>query len=361
MADTINNFFDQLKRVFSPRAEVELINHRKIDHSLRSAVEEGDLEKALQLIFSLEDLRLINSIDLNHSFRSAAEEGNREKALQLIKQLYLDHSFRSAVEEGDLEKAEQLLKEGADINVETLPGDRSILICVEDLKIVKWLIEKGIDVNAQSDGMTALHFAGNSNSCEKAALLIKNGADVNVRGANNNTPLHEAVLMGNVEVFELLLNYGADATLKNSFNQTVLHFALGNCVFALKKSDVTPNNNKIVARLIKEGVDINAQDVHGNTVLHYASFPGREEIRDFLLEQGANPDIQNNNQQTAEDLYCKNANNPIYIHNIAQGIDLFLTPDMPGEDSSHQSENEVLPSGEYEYPIDNLSISNPFC
>ena len=37
-----------------------------------------------------------------------------------------------------------------------------------------------------------------------------------------------------------------------------------------------------------------------------------------LLEQGADPDIQNNNQQTAEDLYCKSANNPIYLYQIAQ-------------------------------------------
>ncbi|WP_196489752.1 ankyrin repeat domain-containing protein [Burkholderia cepacia] len=52
------------------------------------------------------------------------------------------------------------------------------------------------------------------------------GADINIRGDLDSTPLHEAALCGQEQAVELLLSLGADTTLKNEFQQTPLDVAI---------------------------------------------------------------------------------------------------------------------------------------
>lgn len=188
----------------------------------------------------------------------------------------LNHLFCRAVDQGDLQKAGQLLKEGANIDAS------GALMYTQDLKITDWLIKNGADVNAQYGGWTPLHWAAARNDLPKAEFLIKNGAKVNARGDANTTPVHEAAARGSVEALEFLIQNGADVTVKNSLDWTVLHEIAANYL----RGD-TSNDKKIIEIAIKAGVDINAQDIYGNTALNYASYPGTEEMMDLLLEQGA--------------------------------------------------------------------------
>ena len=45
--------------------------------------------------------------------------------------------------------------------------------------------------------------------------------------------------------------------------------------------------------LLKYAADINAQDVNGNTALHFAVLAGSEELIALLLKSGANKNIRN--------------------------------------------------------------------
>ena len=56
------------------------------------------------------------------------------------------------------------------------------------------------DVTFLFSGWTALHEACNHGWFDVAKALLKNGADVNVRGLDNDTPLHDSSINGHKKV-----------------------------------------------------------------------------------------------------------------------------------------------------------------
>lgn len=146
---------------------------------------------------------------------------------------------------------------GLDINCTAIIRDRTILMDIcdrlgEDEKACKALLDAGANINAQDEhGNTALHFAAKQGHQNIVALLLRRGAQVDVReGSNKYTPLHVATLNRHTSLISLLL---------------------------------------------KAGADINAQDENGNTALHLAAKFGEIEVFKHLFFLGANPDIANNN------------------------------------------------------------------
>ena len=58
------------------------------------------------------------------------------------------------------------------------------------------------------------HEACNHGHIAVVAVLLDDGAFVNVPGLDNDTPLHDAVVNGHVEVAELLISRGANCDLR---------------------------------------------------------------------------------------------------------------------------------------------------
>ena len=56
-------------------------------------------------------------------------------------------------------------------------------------------------------------------------LLLKLGANLNVRNKSGDTPLHIAVEEGRIEIVEILLEAGADIQVEDHENNTPLHLA----------------------------------------------------------------------------------------------------------------------------------------
>jgi len=85
--------------------------------------------------------------------------------------------------------------------------------------------------------------------------LLRNGADVNVRGHYGNTPLHVATAFGksNITIVKLLVTHGADVNAKNDSGNTPLHNAAAMC------------NIEIIKFLIANGADVNVKDEIGVT------------------------------------------------------------------------------------------------
>jgi hypothetical protein len=99
----------------------------------------------------------------------------------------------------------------------SLEGDRSFnLIRAADngqLEIVKFLVEKGVDVDAATvEGVTPLMYASQNGYTEIMEYLIGHGADVNATPDNGVTPLLGAVRMGHY-----------DAVKMQKMNWTLLH------------------------------------------------------------------------------------------------------------------------------------------
>ena len=73
---------------------------------------------------------------------------------------------------------------------------------------------------------TLLHWAAFEGQKGAAELLLENGADVNAKDINKDTPLHLAAFRGSKEVVDLLLAHGADVNARNEMGQTPLSLAL---------------------------------------------------------------------------------------------------------------------------------------
>ncbi|TGL64642.1 ankyrin repeat domain-containing protein [Leptospira sarikeiensis] len=99
------------------------------------------------------------------------------------------------------------------------------------LSIIKYLIEKGADIHAQSKsklsiGNTALHSAVASWRADAVALLLENGADPNFTQDGGFSPLHIAASrQGSEEIVSLLLQKGANPDLKTEDGKTAREIA----------------------------------------------------------------------------------------------------------------------------------------
>lgn len=57
----------------------------------------------------------------------------------------------------------------------------------------------------------------NKDNIDMIRLLIEHNADINARGYQNNTPLHEAALNRRFDSIKFLLENGADHSIRNDF------------------------------------------------------------------------------------------------------------------------------------------------
>ncbi|KAH8986041.1 ankyrin repeat protein, partial [Lactarius hatsudake] len=71
----------------------------------------------------------------------------------------------------------------------------------------------------------AIHAASLRGHVQIVRSLLQCGADVDVRGIWNWTPLHLASWGGHVDTVQCLLDQGADANLQDNYDRTPLHLA----------------------------------------------------------------------------------------------------------------------------------------
>lgn len=163
-------------------------------------------------------------------------------------------------------------------------------------KISKNLLKTSPTVSSRdSHGLTALHVAcihGKSNIVE---TLLELGAEINATDLNECTPLHYAASRGHQNALLLLLHSGANINQANIDKNTPLHMSVNNghlnCVKALI----------YFAEHSRWKIKINCINESGNTPLHLASKWGYEGIAKLLIENGAEPSLQNQQNQTAFD------------------------------------------------------------
>ena len=145
-----------------------------------------------------------------------------------------------------------------------------------------------------------------------ADILLERGANVNIRGMRERTPLHEAI--DNVGLVQSLLNRGAEVNCQQDDLRSPLHLAAyygelkiarllaehkanvnsqdkeGKTPLFLLLEDGGRNEDDLLdfARLLLEhGTGANIRAMNKWTLLHAASFWGRLEVTKLLLEHGA--------------------------------------------------------------------------
>ncbi len=121
-----------------------------------------------------------------------------------------------------------LLQRGAPAN-ESIRGMTPLMIASgeSDTASLKFLLEAGADVRASSDGVgrTALHFAALHDAEGSARVLVRAGADVDMRTPDGITPLMEAVRGYNEATAKSLLELGADPARKDKAGHDAVWYA----------------------------------------------------------------------------------------------------------------------------------------
>lgn len=81
------------------------------------------------------------------------------------------------------------------------------------------------DADVNKPGWGPLHYAATGGHVEVMRLLIENHAYIDAESPNGSTPLMMAAMYGTVEAVQFLLDAGADVLLKNELGLSAVDFA----------------------------------------------------------------------------------------------------------------------------------------
>jgi uncharacterized protein len=272
------------------------VNRRNPDGStpLQWAVYNGDVAEAKRLLRAGADVTLANKYGAS-PMTLAAEVGNAEMLKVLLEAGANADSpnpegqtaLLAVARTGNVEAATLLIDHGATVDAKEKWGGQTALMWASARrhpKMMELLIAKGADVNAastdrnyqrhiqaegrpknlDSGGLTPLLYAARENCAACVKVLLENKADINLADPDSVSPLLVAIMNANWDLAKQLITAGADVNQWNIFGETPLLTAidLRTRIDGGRASIDAPNQTK--------GID----------------------IVKFLLERGANPDMQ---------------------------------------------------------------------
>ncbi|KAI0533164.1 ankyrin repeat-containing domain protein [Xylaria digitata] len=237
--------------------------------------------------------------------------------------------------------------------------------------MARLLLEAGADPNARSKlGRNCIHFA-NPELPGLIDIMISGGADINATDLNGYSPLLAMIspqgrrdMKPDIPAFERLIRSGADIGLSSNMGNTVLHMVMMSLskfkendipfLLSLVRSsdDFNKRNNKglvplleykipgrndykepngddekILQAMIQKGMDINASDRAGETILwKIARSPGASlEAMQQFIRLGANPGLRRADGSTLLHFAVRNKFDITWIQYLAtSGADPIL-------------------------------------
>ena len=234
-----------------------------------------------------------------------------------------------AVRAGDLPAAKVLVAAGADVDDADAWGVSAVVLAAHGghRDLLQFLLESGADPNAADAGFAALHDAVMRNDGRMVAALLAHGADPNqplltwtpTRRASRDhhypppfvgaSPFWLAARFARIDLMRMLADHGADPHFvhevdyivdgrmqRQTERTTTLMAAFG--MAGRRARPWVPYSGAPTAELrileaamlaVELGVDVNAVDATGRTVLDEAEALQYESVVEYLVEIGAEP------------------------------------------------------------------------
>ena len=151
--------------------------------------------------------------------------------------------------------------------------DNSIIYDPDHIPIS--LLPRDSNDAANTDGMTALHFAAQNGDTEVVKYLIENGADIHAQDTIlSRSAIHFAAENGNLDCVKYIAEQKGDLLDKDLYGATALHYA------------AKSNRLDVVKFLVSKKMDYTARDIRGWTAMHYAACGNSVDIVKYLLAKG---------------------------------------------------------------------------
>jgi ankyrin repeat protein len=143
----------------------------------------------------------------------------------------------------------------------------------KNIEFIKLLLDNNSNINIEdNDGNNSFHLSILSRDIDIVKLIFKSSNDklyiINSRTLNGYTPIHYATNLQEIKILEFLLENNADINLQDYENE-----------FNIIISSIKLRSKEIFLICLKYNIDINKQDIYGNTILHYIIL---EELYDFF-------------------------------------------------------------------------------
>jgi ankyrin repeat protein len=179
-------------------------------------------------------------------------------------------------------------------------------IVADDARSVQALLQRGFDPNTVNpEGLPALMLALRVPAPKVADALVGwSQTIVEVRNAQDESPLMLAALRGQLELVKKLVERDADV---NKTGWTPLHYA------------ATGGHVPVIEFLLEHSAYIDAESPNGTTPLMMAAMYGSPEALKHLIQAGADLQIKNGANMTALDFALK-GNRPNNIELMQEGL-----------------------------------------